>query len=127
MGKPPVPPWTTIYERINEDKYIPKWETCIELIKRFIDDGYAMWNPPAEISDEESTIKFNEFKTVVNNNKGLNWEFTELSSSVNLLDLTLKPLALHFYLLPHSMHPPGVLTSHVFNSEHTENVQTQFT
>ena len=58
MGKPPVPPWTTIYERINEDKYIPKWETCIELIKRFIDDGYAMWNPPAEISDEESTIKF---------------------------------------------------------------------
>ena len=27
MGKPPAPPWTTIYERIHEDEYIPQWTT----------------------------------------------------------------------------------------------------
>ena len=67
---------------------------------------------------------------MANNNKGLTWEFTELSNSVNFLDLTLtimldgkiktiffeKTLALNLYILPHSMHPPGVLTSHIFGS-----------
>ena len=33
--------------------------------------------------DEESTIKYDEFKAVANNNKWLTWEFTELSNSVN--------------------------------------------
>ena len=128
MGKPPAPPWATIYEGIHEDKYVPQWTTYIKFIRRFIDDGNAIWDPPAGVSSEESNIKYNEFKAVVNNNKGLTWEFTELSNSVNFLDLTLtilpdgkiktklfeKPLALHLYIPPHSMHPPGVLTSHIF-------------
>ena len=89
MGKPPAPPWATIYEGIHEDEYIPQSTTYVKFIRRFIDDGYAIWDPPAESADEESNIKYNEFKAVVNNNEGLTWEFTELSNSVNFLDLTL--------------------------------------
>ena len=124
MGKPPAPPWATIYEGIHKDEYIPQWTTYVKFIWRFIDDGCAIQDPPAEISNEESNIKYNEFKAVVNNNEGLTWEFTELSNSVNFLDLTLsimpdgqiktklfeKPMALHLYIPPHSMQPPGVLT-----------------
>ena len=75
-----------------------------------------------------NTMSFNQY--LVNNNKGLTWEFTEFSNSVKFLDLTLtilsggkikiilfeKPLALHLYIPPHSMHPPRVLTSHIFGS-----------
>ena len=83
MGKPPAPPWATVYEGIHEKEYIPKWTEYFKFIKRFIDDGCGIWEPAAAISEEESRIKFDEFKSVVNNNKGLTWEFTELSNSVN--------------------------------------------
>ena len=43
----------------------------IKCIKPSIDDDCPIWDPTADISDEESNIKFDEFKTVVNNNKGL--------------------------------------------------------
>ena len=39
------------------------------------------WDPAADRSEEESAVKFDEFKPVVNNDKGLTWEFTELSNS----------------------------------------------
>ena len=130
MGKPQAPSWATIYEGIYDDEYIPQWTTHVKFIWHFIDDRNAIWDPPAEISDKESNIMYDEFKAVVNGNKGLTWEFTELSNSVNFLDLTLtimpdgqtktklfeKPIALHLYTPPHSMHPPGVLTSHIFGS-----------
>ena len=117
-------------EYVHKDEFVPQWTTYVKFIRRFIDDGNAIWDPPAEISEEESNIKYDEFKAVVNDNKGLTWEFTELSHSVNVLDLTLtimpdghiktklfeKPMAIHLYIPPHSMHPPGVLTSHIFGS-----------
>ena len=129
-GKPPAPPWAIIYENIHEDEYIPDWIEYVKFVKRFIDDCCWIWNSAADSSNEESKIKSDEFKSVVNNNKDLTWEFTELSNSVNFLDLTLniessqvtrtelfeKPLALHLYIPSHSMHPPGVLTSHIFRS-----------
>ena len=34
-------------------------------------------------------MSFKLIQAVVNNNKGLTWEFTELFNSVNFLDLTL--------------------------------------
>ena len=59
---------------------VPDWETSyIKFIKCFIHDGCAFWDPAAEISDDESAIKFDKFKSPINNNKGLTWEFTELS------------------------------------------------
>ena len=45
MGKPPAPPWATIYKGIHEDGYVPQWTYCIKLIRRFIDDGCAIWDP----------------------------------------------------------------------------------
>ena len=51
MGKPPAPPWATIYEGIHEDEYIPQWTTYVKFIRRFIDDGCAIWDPPNEISN----------------------------------------------------------------------------
>ena len=86
MGKSPAPPWAIIYmkEYIHKSEWTPQWKkTYVQFIRRFIDDGCTIWDPPVEISDEESNIKFNEFKALVNNNKVLTWEFTELSNSVN--------------------------------------------
>ena len=64
MGKPPAPPWVTIYEGRHKDEYLPQWTTYVKFIRRFIDDGNAIWDPPAEVSDEEPNIKYNEFKAV---------------------------------------------------------------
>ena len=117
IGKPPALLWATIYEEIHDDEYIHQWTTYVKFVRSFIDNWNAIWDPPVETSDEESNIKYDKFKAVVNNNKGLTWEFTELSNSVNFLDLTLtilpdgniktklseKPLSLHLYILPHSI------------------------
>ena len=73
-------------------KCIPNWETYVKIIKHFIDDSCAFLDPAAETSDKESAIKFDEFKLVVNGNIGLTWGFTELSNSVNCLDLMLSSM-----------------------------------
>ena len=54
---------------------------------------------------------------------GLEWIFEERSKTVNFLDMTIsiredwiitllyeKSMILYLYILPHSAHPPGVLT-----------------
>ena len=64
-----------------KDFIIHKRATYVKFIKRFIDDSCEFWDPAAERSEEESAVKFDEFKSVVNNDKGLTWEFTELSNS----------------------------------------------
>ena len=63
--------------------------TYVKLVKRFINDDCAFWDPAAEISDKESAIKFDKFKSAINNNKGLTWEFTEIYLILHFLDLTL--------------------------------------
>ena len=63
----------------------------------------------------------------MNNYYDLEWEISDLSTSVNFMDLTIsivgdrlettiyeKPMALYLYIPPHSAHPPGVRTGHVF-------------
>jgi hypothetical protein len=95
-------------------------------LKRFIDDGFGIWLPPAELSDEEANAKWIEFKADVNDDHGLEWEFEEILNSVVFLDLRLtidksgnikttlyqKPMALHLFIPPTSMYPPGVLYIH---------------
>ena len=38
IGKPPAPPWTTIYEGIHEDEYKSQWTTYVKFIRCFIDN-----------------------------------------------------------------------------------------
>ena len=75
----------------------------------------------------------NEWKTFqdkVNDNHGLTWEFSTLSTLATLLDMQFqisdnrritttlheKPIALHLFIPPHSAHRPGVLRSHIFGN-----------
>ena len=127
MGKPPAPPWATLFEGLHEIEYLVTWRPYLQLFKRFIDDSYGIWLPPAELTPEQSAEKWLEFKAEVNNNHGLEWEFSELSDTAQFLDLTTKiqvdgriktslyekPMALYLFIPPHSAHPNGVLTGHI--------------
>ena len=57
------------------------------LLKRFINDGFGIWLPPAELSDEEAEAKWVEFQADVNDDKELEWKDEEKSNSVVFLDL----------------------------------------
>ena len=97
------------------------------LLKRFIDDLFGIWLPPAELSDEEAEAKWVEFQAGVNGDNGLEWEFEENPKLVMFLDLRLtinkdglikttlyqKPMALHLCIPTNSIYPPGVLYSHI--------------
>ena len=126
MGKPPAPAWATIFEGIHEITFLPKWDKNLLCYKRFIDDVWAIWLPDANPTTDAQLWK--EFQAEVNNNHGLEWEFTERSSSAIFLNLTTttttdgsiktalyeKPMALYLFIPPHSAHPPGVLAGHIF-------------
>jgi hypothetical protein len=145
MGNPPAPAWATIFEGLHELEFFPRWKNFLVILKRFIDDGFGIWLPPAELSDEEAEAKWVAFKADVNDDNGLEWVFEEKSTSVVFLDLRLtinesglikttlyqKPMALHLFIPPNSMHPPGVLYSHVcgnvlrifrLNSDETDRI-----
>ena len=128
MGKPPAPPWATIFEGIHEINFLPQWDSNILVYKRFIDDVWGIWLP-----SEDATVdaqRWLDFQAEVNNNHGLEWEFTDRSLSDNFLDLTTritadgsiettlfeKPMALYLFIPPHSAHPPGVLAGHIFGN-----------
>ena len=128
MGKPPAPPWATIFEGIHEIEFLPQWDTNILVYVRFIDDVWGIWLP-----SDDATIdaeRWLAFQAEVNNNHGLEWEFTDRSSTDTFLDLTTtitvdgsitttlyeKPMALYLFIPPHSAHPPGVLAGHIFGN-----------
>ena len=95
---------------------------------RFIDDIWALWIPSGEPTTDEAN--WLALQADVNNNHGLEWEFTERSLSANFLDLTTtiqvdgsikttlyeKPMALYLFIPPQSAHPPGVLPGHIFGN-----------
>jgi len=128
MGKPPAPPWSTLFEGLHEMEFLPLWETYLASYVRFIDDVHGVWIPDGDPDTDE--MRWLEFQAEVNNNHGLEWEFTERSLSANFLDLTTtiaddgtiktklfeKPMALYLFIPPHSAHPPGVLTGHVYGN-----------
>ena len=104
-----------------------KMERLFGIPKRFINDGFRIWLPPADFSEEEVEAKWVEFQADVNDDNGLEWEFEETLNSVVFLDLRLtmnkdglmkttlyqKPIALHLFIPTNSMHPPVVLYSHM--------------
>jgi len=146
MGKPPAPPWATLFEGLHEIEYLVTWQSYLQLFKRFVDDSYGIWLPPVELTPEQSAEKWLEFKAKVNNNHGLEWEFSELSDTAQFLDLTTKIqvdgrikttfykklMALYLFIPPHSAQPNGVLTGHIFgnvlrifhlNSDETDSIE----
>ena len=78
------------------------------------------------MSREESAAKWDEFKAVVNDGC-LEWEFSDLSTEVTFLDMTVrispdgrlktslfeKNMALYLFIPPCSAHPPGVNIGHI--------------
>lgn len=125
MGKPPAPSWANLFQGLHEEKVFEKYEANLFWCDRFIDDIGGLWqcdntNPLAD------DIVWENFKSEMQQ-WGLEWIFSERGQSAVFLDLTItiagdrltttlyeKPMALHLYIPPHSAHPPGVLTGHVF-------------
>jgi hypothetical protein len=121
MGVCPPPPWATLFFALLENKELPKWASCIMFYKRFIDDILGIWLcDPDPIKDQEN---WTAFQAAWQTWHGLEWEFTEQSTSVNFMDLTIsvrntslhttvyaKKENLYLYLPPHSSHPKGCFT-----------------
>ena len=62
------------------------WRSCLQLFLRYIGDGYGIYLPPVELTTEQFDEKWFKFKDEVKDNHGLEWEFTDLSNSVNFLE-----------------------------------------
>jgi len=122
MGTSAACMWATIYFAVHESGLlIPKYNPHLLLFKRFIDDICGIW-----IGDDNAT--WEEFQKDTNNFGILTWEFEELSTSVNFLDLTIsienntiitttyqKALNLYQYLGPTSAHPPKMIRGVVYS------------
>ena len=125
MGKPPAPPWATLFEGIHGIEFLPRWQEQLLLYVRFIDDIYSIWLPHMDPIVDEANWKALQAK--VNDNHGLEWVFTKRSMSAIFLDMTTKiqlngfikttlyekPMALYLFMPSHSAHPPGVLVGHI--------------
>ena len=124
MGMSPAPSIANLYVALHEEKnLLPFNNSCILFLRRFIDDGLAVWlHDPDPAIDSHN---WNSFCTAVRGG-GLDWTFTKRGPSVDFMDLTIsitnnriettlyeKPLALHLFIPPHSCHAPGVSTSTV--------------
>ena len=86
--------------------------------------------PPTNLTSDENNTSWTAFKADANDDDGLEWEFSDLSLSSTFLDMNItiqpdgkletvlyeKPMALYLFIPPHSAHPPGVLTSHVYGN-----------
>jgi hypothetical protein len=117
MGAPPSPSVATIFFAPHEDYCCDEHDDAIHFYVRFIDDVFGIWIPPLHLPN----LSWQLFQAKMNNYHGLNWRFTDLSDTVEFMDLKLyiqdgtiysslyeKALNHHLYIPPHSSHPPGV-------------------
>ena len=130
MGKPPAPMWANIFEGLHELEVLPRWKDSVIFYVRFIDDVYGIWAPTVGSTLEHNKERWEAFKADDNNDHGLQWEFTKREMSTTFLDMNVriqadgeikttlheKPMALYLFIPPHSAHPPGVLTGHIFGN-----------
>ena len=120
MGTPPASPYATIYYGI-EEKFLPHHCQCVIYYQRFIDNVVGIWCPNK--NPQLDALKWNAFKNKMNAFPGLTWEFSEPSTTVDFIDMTVtinksnkiettlfeKRLNLHLYVPPYSAHLPGLL------------------
>ena len=130
MGTPPAPPYANTYFGSFEDEFLKRFMTWLIIFyKRFIDDviGIILLHSDPVIREQQ----WADFKQAMNSAPGLVWEFTEPSTQVDFMDMTIKiennrltttlfekPLNLHLYIPPHSAHPPGLLPGMVQGTCH---------
>ena len=121
MGTPPVSPYASMYYGIHKEKLIPQHTQHLIYCHWFIDDVIGIWCP--NINPQPDALQWDSFKNKMNEFRGLTWEYSELSTSVDFMDMTItinksnqvettlfkKKLNLHLYIPPHSAHPPELL------------------
>ena len=128
MGTPPASPYATIYYGIHEEKFLPNYSKRVIYYRRFIDNVIGIWcpNQNSQVDDTEWT----SFISTMNAFKGLTWEFSERSNTVDFMDMTIttnkankiettiykKKMNLHLYIPTHSAHPPGLLPGIVYST-----------
>ena len=112
MGTPLAPPYTTIYYGIHKEKFLPHHSQCVIYYRRFIDDVIGIWCTNKNL--QLDALEWNAFKKKMNKFPGLTWEFSEPSTSVDFMDMTItinksnkiettlfeKRLNLHLYIPP---------------------------
>jgi hypothetical protein len=130
MGTPPAVMYATLYFFCYERRFIPT-QNCLRFYTRYIDDCFGIWVPDPLNSDSDAAEAWLAFTTEFNSLCSLDWIFTDLSHSVEFLDLTItintsagstaistnlfeKAMNLYLYLPSHSAHPPGILKGLVF-------------
>ena len=125
MGTPPACTWATIYYGVHESVcLLANFGQNLLYCGRFIDDMLGIWIP-----DDNNPNAWEEFKNSLPFGL-LEWETSELSTSVDFLDLTIsigddgriqfqtyqKPMNLYLYIPHGSAHAPGVLRSLIFGN-----------
>ena len=129
MGTSPAPAYATLYYAIEEEHFLDLFQDYLLFYRRYIDDVFGIIIPPE--NETEANTQWNRLQQAMNNSKGLVWEFSKPSHTVDFLDLTIsyrdrvisttlyeKPLNLHLYIPPSSAHPPGLLNGIVFGTIH---------
>ena len=120
MGTPPACVYATLYFAIHELAMPSALQDCLNVYKRYIDDGIGIWTG--------NDRQWQDFQTWINSFGSLRWTFTALARTVDYHDVTIsldtnmsirftlfeKPPNLYLYLPPHSAHPPGVLTGLIY-------------
>ena len=112
MGTPPTPPYATMYYGIHKEKFLPCHSQHVIYYRQFIDNVIGIWcldkNPQLD------ALEWDSFKNKMNKFPGLTWEFSELSTSIDFMDMTIainksnkikttlfeKKLNLHLYIPP---------------------------
>ena len=123
MGKPPAPPFASIFEGLNEMEVLIEFSHNLPLYDRFIDDGLGCWVPT---SAENDNNHWQNYKARMCSGC-LDWTFEERGLSVDYMDMTIsiksnrlittlyeKPTALHLFIPPGSSHPPGCTKGHIY-------------
>ena len=88
MGAPPSPPWATLFFAPHEDECCDTFADNIHFYRRFLDDVFGVWTP-----NEDPAIdahNWTRFKSKMNSFHGLEWTFSDLSNTVDFMDLTIK-------------------------------------
>ena len=84
MGTSAACMWATIYSATHKTQHLtPMYSASLLVYKRFINNIFRIWIP----SEDRHTWK--KIKDDTNNFGILTWEFEELTSSINFLNLTI--------------------------------------